>query len=43
MIDILQFVFSSFWVWLGTVILIATMGWSLALALVGILAAVNSK
>lgn len=26
MLEVLQFIFSSFWVWLGTVILIAAFG-----------------
>lgn len=30
MLDILQFIFSDFWIWLGTVILIATIGQSIA-------------
>ena len=30
MIEVLQFVFSGFWVWLGVVILVATFGTSCA-------------
>jgi hypothetical protein len=30
MIEVLQFIFSSFWVWIGTVFLIATIGTSIA-------------
>lgn len=31
MLEILQFVFSSFWIWLGTVILVAIAGSSLSI------------
>ena len=30
MIEILHFIFSSFWIWLGSVILVATLGTSIA-------------
>lgn len=30
MIEILQFIFSSFWIWLGTVVLIAALGSAVA-------------
>lgn len=33
MLEILQFIFSSFWVWLGTVILVATLGQAIAAVL----------
>jgi hypothetical protein len=39
MMEILQFIFSSFWVWAGSVILIATFGTSLA----GMILAVRGK
>ena len=33
MLEILQFIFSGFWVWLGTVILILVVGTALGIAL----------
>jgi hypothetical protein len=30
MLDVLQFIFSSFWIWLGTVILLIIPFWGLA-------------
>jgi len=36
MLEILQFIFSSFWVWLGTVILLSVFGGSLAAVLAAI-------
>jgi hypothetical protein len=33
MMEVLQFVFSDFWVWLGTVVLVATLGQSIAAVL----------
>lgn len=38
MIEILQFVFSSFWIWLGSLILLAVAG-NVVIALVGMLLA----
>lgn len=32
MLEILQYIFSSFWIWLGTVILVATIGEALGSA-----------
>lgn len=36
MLEILQFVFSDFWIWLGTVILIAAAGHSVGAVMVGL-------
>lgn len=36
MIEILQFIFSGFWVWLGAVILIATFGTSIAAVILAV-------
>lgn len=39
MLEILKFIFSSFWIWAGTVFLIAVLGTSFA----GIIEAIRSK
>lgn len=39
MIEVLRFVFSSFWVWLGCVILVATFGTAIA----GVILAARGK
>lgn len=36
MLEVLQFIFSSFWIWLGTVILIGATGWALHHAFLGL-------
>lgn len=36
MLEVLQFIFSSFWVWLGTIVLVATFGATLANALMSL-------
>ena len=36
MLSILHFTFSSFWIWIGTILLIATVGWSINAILLGI-------
>ena len=33
MIEVLQFIFSSFWIWLGTVVLLGVAGQSMAVIL----------
>lgn len=36
MLEILQFIFSGFWIWFGTVILIAAIGTSIATIILAI-------
>lgn len=36
MLEVLQFVFSSFWIWLGTVILIGAFGGAIARVVLGV-------
>jgi len=36
MLELLQFIFSSFWVWAGAIILIVSIGWALNAFMVGI-------
>ena len=34
--ELIKFIFSSFWIWLGTFLLIAVSGWAFNAALLGI-------
>ena len=36
MLEILKFILSSFWIWLGTVFIIVFIGWALNAVLLGI-------
>lgn len=37
MLEVLQFIFSSFWIWLGTLILIGALGLSVAVCLAALM------